>query len=238
MEKIRINKYLANLGVDSRRAIDKLIDEGKILVNGSVALSGMKVDENDEIIINGKNINKKSQNKKVYFMLNKPQKVLSAVKDDRGRKLVTDLIDTDERIFPIGRLDYDTEGLIILTNDGDIYNRVIHPRGEVFKTYYVEIQGSISMTSLNKIKKGIELDGKMTLPAKAKIISSTSNNTTLNVSIKEGRNRQIRRMFESVGHKVTFLKRISIGNLILDEKLKIGGYRPLKKSEINYLYSL
>lgn len=238
MEKIRINKYLANLGVDSRRAIDKLIDEGKILVNGSVALSGMKVDENDEIIINGKNINKKSQNKKVYFMLNKPQKVLSAVKDDRGRKLVTDLIDTDERIFPIGRLDYDTEGLIILTNDGDIYNQVIHPRGEVFKTYYVEIQGSISMTSLNKIKKGIELDGKMTLPAKAKIISSTSNNTTLNVSIKEGRNRQIRRMFESVGHKVTFLKRIAIGNLLLDEKLKIGGYRPLKKSEINYLYSL
>lgn len=238
MEKIRINKYLANLGIDSRRAIDKLIEEGKILVNGSVALSGMKVDENDEIIINGKNINKKTQSKKVYFMLNKPQKVLSAVKDDRGRKLVTDLIDTDERIFPIGRLDYDTEGLIILTNDGDIYNRVIHPRGEVFKTYYVEIQGNISMTSLNKIKKGIELDGKMTLPAKAKIISSTSNSTTLNVSIKEGRNRQIRRMFESVGHKVTFLKRIAIGNLLLDEKLKIGDYRPLKKIEINYLYSL
>ncbi|NME35893.1 rRNA pseudouridine synthase [Fusobacterium sp. FSA-380-WT-3A] len=238
MEKIRINKYLANLGIDSRRAIDKLIEEGKILVNGSVALSGMKVDENDEIIINGKNINKKTQSKKVYFMLNKPQKVLSAVKDDRGRKLVTDLIDTDERIFPIGRLDYDTEGLIILTNDGDIYNRVIHPRGEVFKTYYVEIQGNISMTSLNKIKKGIELDGKMTLPAKAKIISSTSNSTTLNVSIKEGKNRQIRRMFESVGHKVTFLKRIAIGNLLLDEKLKIGDYRPLKKIEINYLYSL
>lgn len=238
MEKIRINKYLANLGIDSRRAIDKLIEEGKILVNGSVALSGMKVDENDEIIINGKNINKKTQSKKVYFMLNKPQKVLSAVKDDRGRKLVTDLIDTDERIFPIGRLDYDTEGLIILTNDGDIYNRVIHPRGEVFKTYYVEIQGNISMTSLNKIKKGIELDGKMTLPAKAKIISFTSNSTTLNVSIKEGKNRQIRRMFESVGHKVTFLKRIAIGNLLLDEKLKIGDYRPLKKIEINYLYSL
>ncbi|WP_304206491.1 pseudouridine synthase [Fusobacterium perfoetens] len=235
---MRINKYLANLGIDSRRAIDKLIEEGKILVNGSVALSGMKVDENDEIIINGKNINKKTQSKKVYFMLNKPQKVLSAVKDDRGRKLVTDLIDTDERIFPIGRLDYDTEGLIILTNDGDIYNRVIHPRGEVFKTYYVEIQGNISMTSLNKIKKGIELDGKMTLPAKAKIISSTSNSTTLNVSIKEGKNRQIRRMFESVGHKVTFLKRIAIGNLLLDEKLKIGDYRPLKKIEINYLYSL
>lgn len=237
MEKIRINKYLASLGIDSRRAIDKMIDEGKIKVNGVIAESGIKVDNNDEILIDGKSI-KKSRDEKVYFMLNKPQKVLSASKDTRGRKLVIDLINTSERIFPIGRLDYDTEGLILLTNDGDIYNKIVHPKTEVYKTYYVEVLGSVNMSSLNKLKKGVMLDKQMTLPAKARVISSTNLKTTLNVSIKEGRNRQIRRMFEEIGHKVVFLKRISIGELELDKSLKLGEYRPLKKKEIKYLYSL
>lgn len=237
MEKIRINKYLASLGIDSRRAIDKMIDEGKIKVNGVIAESGIKVDNNDEILIDGKSI-KKSRDEKVYFMLNKPQKVLSASKDTRGRKLVIDLINTSERIFPIGRLDYDTEGLILLTNDGDIYNKIVHPKTEVYKTYYVEVLGSVNMSSLNKLKKGVMLDKQMTLPAKARVISSTNLKTTLNVAIKEGRNRQIRRMFEEIGHKVVFLKRISIGELELDKSLKLGEYRPLKKKEIKYLYSL
>lgn len=237
MEKVRINKFLANLGIDSRRAIDQMIEQGRIAVNGKLAESGIKVDSSDEIFIDGKSI-KKDKSEKVYFMLNKPQKVLSAVKDDRGRKLVVDLIKTDERIFPIGRLDYDTEGLIILTNDGEIYNRVIHPRGEIYKTYYVEVMGTVSLSTLNKLKKGVLLDDKMTLPARGKIISSTPQFTTLNFSIKEGRNRQVRRMFESVGHKVTFLKRIAIGDLFLDEKLKTGSYRPLRKKEVNYLNSL
>lgn len=236
MEKIRINKYLAELGVGSRRAIDKMIEEKKIKVNGVLAESGIKVDNNDKIIINGKplNIEKKQ---KVYFILNKPKRVLSTAKDERGRKTVVDLIDTKERIFPIGRLDYDTEGLLLLTNDGEIFNKVIHPRTEVYKTYLVEAKGNINMTILNKLKRGIMLDDKITLPAKAKIILADERHTVLHFAIKEGRNRQVRRMFESVGHPVINLKRIMLGELNLDG-LNIGEYRPLTKKEINYLYSL
>lgn len=236
MEKIRINKFLAELGVGSRRAIDKMIEEKKIKVNGVLAESGIKVDKNDNITINGKplNIEKKQ---KVYFILNKPKRVLSTAKDERGRKTVVDLIDTKERIFPIGRLDYDTEGLLLLTNDGEIFNKIIHPRTEVYKTYLVEARGNINMTTLNKLKRGIMLDDKITLPAKAKILLADERHTVLHFAIKEGRNRQVRRMFESVGHPVINLKRIMLGELNLDG-LEVGEYRPLTKKEINYLYSL
>ena len=238
MEKIRINKFLASLGVDSRRAIDKMIEEKKILVNGKLAESGLKVDENDVIIVDGKKIDSNKKEKKVYFMLNKPKRVLSTAKDERNRKTVVDLIDTEERIFPIGRLDYDTEGLLLLTNDGDIFNKVIHPRTEVYKTYYVEAKGNISVTKLNKLRRGISLEGKMTLPARAKVVDSTPEKTTLYFSIKEGRNRQVRRMFEFIDHRVMYLKRVSLGELALDEKLALGEYRPLTKKEIKYLNSL
>ena len=236
MEKTRINKYLAELGVGSRRAVDKMIEEKRIKVNGILAESGVKVDKNDTITINGKplNIEKKQ---KVYFILNKPKRVLSTAKDERGRKTVVDLIDTKERIFPIGRLDYDTEGLLLLTNDGEIFNKIIHPRTEVYKTYLVEAKGNINMTTLNKLKRGIMLDDKMTLPAKAKILLADERHTELHFAIKEGRNRQVRRMFELVGHPVINLKRIMLGELNLDG-LEVGEYRPLTKKEINYLYSL
>ncbi len=236
MEKIRINKFLAELGVGSRRAIDKMIEEKKIKVNGVLAESGIKVDKTDNIVINGRPLNFERK-KKVYFMLNKPKRVLSTAKDERGRKTVVDLIDTKERIFPIGRLDYDTEGLILLTNDGEVFNKVIHPRTEVYKTYLVEARGNINMSTLNKLKRGIMLDDKITLPAKAKIILADEKHTVLHFAIKEGRNRQVRRMFESVGHNVINLKRIMLGELNLDG-LEIGEYRPLTKKEINYLYSL
>lgn len=236
MEKTRINKYLAELGVGSRRAVDKMIEEKRIKVNGILAESGVKVDKNDTITINGKplNIEKKQ---KVYFILNKPKRVLSTAKDERGRKTVVDLIDTKERIFPIGRLDYDTEGLLLLTNDGEIFNKIIHPRTEVYKTYLVEAKGNINMTTLNKLKRGIMLDDKITLPAKAKILLADDKHTVLHFAIKEGRNRQVRRMFESVGHPVINLKRIMLGELNLDG-LEIGEYRALTKKEINYLYLL
>ena len=149
-------------------------------------------------------------------------------KDERGRKTVVDLIDTKERIFPIGRLDYDTEGLLLLTNDGEIFNKVIHPRTEVYKTYLVEARGNINMTTLNKLKRGIMLDDKMTLPAKAKILLADERHTELHFAIKEGRNRQVRRMFEIVGHPVINLKRIMLGELNLDG-LEVGEYRPLTK---------
>lgn len=236
MEKIRINKFLAELGVGSRRAIDKMIEEKRIKVNGVLAESGIKVDKNDKISVNGKLLEFEKK-KKVYFMLNKPKRVLSTAKDERGRKTVVDLIDTKERIFPIGRLDYDTEGLLLLTNDGEIFNKVIHPRTEVYKTYLVEARGNINMTTLNKLKRGIMLDDKMTLPAKAKILLADERHTELHFAIKEGRNRQVRRMFEIVGHPVINLKRIMLGELNL-EGLEVGEYRPLTKKEINYLYSL
>lgn len=236
MEKIRINKFLAELGVGSRRAIDKMIEEKRIKVNGVLAESGIKVDKTDKISVNGKLLEFEKK-KKVYFMLNKPKRVLSTAKDERGRKTVVDLIDTKERIFPIGRLDYDTEGLLLLTNDGEIFNKVIHPRTEVYKTYLVEARGNINMTTLNKLKRGIMLDDKMTLPAKAKILLADERHTELHFAIKEGRNRQVRRMFELVGHPVINLKRIMLGELNL-EGLEVGEYRPLTKKEINYLYSL
>lgn len=236
MEKIRINKFLAELGVGSRRAIDKMIEEKRIKVNGVLAESGIKVDKSDKISVNGKLLEFEKK-KKVYFMLNKPKRVLSTAKDERGRKTVVDLIDTKERIFPIGRLDYDTEGLLLLTNDGEIFNKVIHPRTEVYKTYLVEARGNINMTTLNKLKRGIMLDDKMTLPAKAKILLADERHTELHFAIKEGRNRQVRRMFEIVGHPVINLKRIMLGELNL-EGLEVGEYRPLTKKEINYLYSL
>ena len=176
MEKIRINKFLAELGVGSRRAIDKMIEEKRIKVNGVLAESGIKVDKSDKISVNGKLLEFEKK-QKVYFMLNKPKRVLSTAKDERGRKTVVDLIDTKERIFPIGRLDYDTEGLLLLTNDGEIFNKVIHPRTEVYKTYLVEARGNINMTTLNKLKRGIMLDDKMTLPAKAKILLADERHT-------------------------------------------------------------
>ena len=237
MEKIRINKYLAELGIGSRRSIDKMIAEGKIKVNDVLAQSGIKVNEDDEIIVNGRPVNSKQKTEKVYFILNKPKRVLSTAKDERGRKTVVDLIDTRERIFPIGRLDYDTEGLLLLTNDGEVFNKVIHPRTEVYKTYLVEAKGNINMTTLNRLKRGIMLDDKMTLPAKAKIILADEYHTVLHFAIKEGRNRQVRRMFDSVGHKVINLKRIMLGELNLDG-LEVGEYRALTKKEIRYLYSL
>lgn len=236
MEKIRINKFLAELGIGSRRAIDKMIEEKRIKVNGVLAESGIKVDKSDKISVNGKLLEFEKK-QKVYFMLNKPKRVLSTAKDERGRKTVVDLIDTKERIFPIGRLDYDTEGLLLLTNDGEIFNKVIHPRTEVYKTYLVEARGNINMTTLNKLKRGIMLDDKMTLPAKAKILLADERHTVLHFAIKEGRNRQVRRMFELVGHPVINLKRIMLGELNLDG-LEVGEYRPLTKKEINYLYSL
>ena len=237
MEKTRINKYLAELGIGSRRAVDKMIEEKRIKVNGILAESGIKVNEEDEILINGKPVNTKSKSEKVYFILNKPKRVLSTAKDERGRKTVVDMIDTKERIFPIGRLDYDTEGLLLLTNDGEVFNKVIHPRTEVYKTYLVEARGNINLSTLNKLKRGILLDEKMTLPAKAIILQADEYRTILQFAIKEGRNRQVRRMFESVGHNVINLKRIMLGELTLDG-LETGEYRPLTKREIKYLYSL
>ena len=234
---MRINKFLSSLGIASRRAIDKYIEEGRIKVNGVIASTGIDVTEDDEIYIDNKKIETNRIEKKVYFMLNKPLEVLSASSDDRGRKTVVDLIKTDKRIFPIGRLDYMTSGLILLTNDGELFNRLVHPKSEIFKKYYIKVFGEVKKEEIEELKKGVLLEDGKTLPAKVSGIKYDKNKTSMYISIREGRNRQIRRMIEKFGYKVLMLRREKIGELSLGD-LKEGKYRELTKEEIEYLYSV
>ena len=234
---MRINKFLSSLGIASRRAIDKCIEEGRIKVNGVIASTGIDVTEDDEIYIDNKKIETKRREEKVYFMLNKPLEVLSASSDDRGRKTVVDLIKTDKRIFPIGRLDYMTSGLILLTNDGELFNRLVHPKSEIYKKYYIKVFGEVKKEEIEELKKGVLLEDGKTLPAKVSGIKYDKNKTSMYISIREGRNRQIRRMIEKFGYKVLMLRREKIGELSLGD-LKEGKYRELTKEEIEYLYSV
>ncbi len=234
---MRINKFLSSLGIASRRAIDKYIEEGRIKVNGVIASTGIDVTEEDEIYIDNKKIETKRIEEKVYFMLNKPLEVLSASSDDRGRKTVVDLIKTDKRIFPIGRLDYMTSGLILLTNDGELFNRLVHPKSEIYKKYYIKVFGEVKKEEIEELKKGVLLEDGKTLPAKVSGIKYDKNKTSMYISIREGRNRQIRRMIEKFGYKVLMLRREKIGELSLGD-LKEGKYRELTREEIEYLYSV
>ena len=234
---MRINKFLSSLGIASRRAIDKYIEEGRIKVNGVIASTGIDITEDDEIYIDNKKIETKRIEEKVYFMLNKPLEVLSASSDDRGRKTVVDLIKTDKRIFPIGRLDYMTSGLILLTNDGELFNRLVHPKSEIYKKYYIKVFGEVKKKEIEELKKGVLLEDGKTLPAKISGIKYDKNKTSMYISIREGRNRQIRRMIEKFGYKVLMLRREKIGELSLGD-LKEGKYRELTKEEIEYLYSV
>ena len=234
---MRINKFLSSLGIASRRAIDKCIEEGRIKVNGVIASTGIDVTEDDEIYIDNKKIETNRIEEKVYFMLNKPLEVLSASSDDRGRKTVVDLIKTDKRIFPIGRLDYMTSGLILLTNDGELFNRLVHPKSEIYKKYYIKVFGEVKKEEIEELKKGVLLEDGKTLPAKVSGIKYDKNKTSMYISIREGRNRQIRRMIEKFGYKVLMLRREKIGELSLGD-LKEGKYRELTREEIEYLYSV
>ena len=234
---MRINKFLSSLGIASRRAIDKYIEEGRIKVNGVIASTGIDVTEDDEIYIDNKKIETKRIEEKVYFILNKPLEVLSASSDDRGRKTVVDLIKTDKRIFPIGRLDYMTSGLILLTNDGELFNRLVHPKSKIYKKYYIKVFGEVKKEEIEELKKGVLLEDGKTLPAKVSGIKYDKNKTSMYISIREGRNRQIRRMIEKFGYKVLMLRREKIGELFLGD-LKEGKYRELTREEIEYLYSV
>ena len=234
---MRINKFLSSLGIASRRAIDKYIEEGRIKVNGVIASTGIDITEDDEIYIDNKKIETKRIEEKVYFMLNKPLEVLSASSDDRGRKTVVDLIKTDKRIFPIGRLDYMTSGLILLTNDGELFNRLVHPKSEIYKKYYIKVFGEVKKEEIEELKKGVLLEDGKTLPAKVSGIKYDKNKTSMYISIREGRNRQIRRMIEKFGYKVLMLRREKIGELSLGD-LPEGKYRELTVQEIEYLYSI
>ncbi len=232
---MRINKYLASLGIGSRREIDRLISEGKIKINGKIAIQGEQVSNEDTILVRGKKV-EGVEEKKVYILLNKPKKYLSAAKDNR-KKTIVDLVKVPERIYPIGRLDYETEGLILLTNDGDLFNKVIHPRSEVYKTYIANIRGRISRDKLKALELGVDLDDGRTLPARVKAIKIDEKNSIVEISIREGRNRQIRRMFDEVGHRVVDLKRTSVGEIELGN-MELGKWRQLTEKELEYLRSL
>lgn len=231
----RLNKYLADCGVGSRRECDKLIADGCVKINGKIASLGANVEENDSVSVNGRRVAPKTKN--YYIMLHKPKGCVTTVKDDLGRKTVMDFVDIKARLFPVGRLDYDTEGLLILTNDGDVANRLTHPKNNVEKVYVARLSGSLTEAERQTLERGVEIDGRKTMPAKVKILAKDEHHTRVEVTITEGRNRQVKKMFESVGKEVEFLKRVAEGELRLGG-LQRGKYRFLNEREIEYLKGL
>lgn len=234
---MRINKFLAESGVASRRAADKLIIDGVVKINGKTAELGDEVDVSSDCVkVNGKVIN--VVKKYDYYIMNKPKGYVCTVKDDKGRKTVMDLLPPNiKRLFPVGRLDYDSEGLLILTNDGDLTFKLTHPKNEVPKTYLVKTEKPVSLEDLNKLRSGVVIDGVKTKKCNIKLIETTKSGSKLHVTITEGRNRQIRKMFEAVDNCVDFLKRIKIGDLQLSG-LNRGEVRALSPYEIDYLLNL
>lgn len=234
---MRINKFMAECGVASRRACDEMILEGRVKVNGKkIDTPGLEINEfNDAVTLDGRRIMLVS--KKYYIMLHKPKGYVTTVKDDKGRKTVMELIKIRSRLYPVGRLDYDTEGLLLLTNDGQLAYALTHPSHEVPKTYIAKIKGKISDTEVRQLRKGVEIDGKMTLPAVVKIIETDDEFSRVEVTIKEGRNHQIKKMFEVVGKEVVFLKRTAIGPLKLGG-LGRGEYKNLTSKEIEILKAI
>ena len=230
----RLQKIIANSGICSRRKAEELISQGKVTVNGKIINElGFKANESDDIRVNGEKI---SAEQKAVFLLNKPKNVISSSSDDRGRTTVVDLIDSNLRLYPLGRLDYDSSGLLLLSNDGELMQKLIHPKYEVEKTYQVTIDGLINDNEISQLEKGIEIEDYVTAPAKVKLIRKNENRYTsfLEITIHEGKNREIRKMFEKLGYHVLKLHRIKEANIELGN-LKSGEYRRLKPYEIKKL---
>ncbi|MEE1013231.1 MAG: pseudouridine synthase [Clostridia bacterium] len=232
---VRLQKFLAHCGVASRRGAETLIAQGRVSVNGTVITEmGVQIDEeNDRIMVDGVPV--QPEKKMVYVLLNKPVGYVTTVSDDKGRNTVMDLVaDIPVRIYPVGRLDYDTEGLLLMTNDGDLTYRITHPKNNVEKTYVAEVTGNISMNTLIQLRNGVYLDGVKTSPAKVEVIGATRFGTKLEITIHEGKNRQVRRMFEAVGCIVKKLKRTREAGLILGH-VPLGHWRKLTEAEVNML---
>lgn len=233
----RLQKFMARCGIASRRKCEEIILQGKVMVDGIIIKElGYKIDPSlNTVSYGGKII--KPEAKKIYIALNKPVGYVSTVKDERNRKTIIDLIGIDERIYPIGRLDYDSSGLLILTNDGGIYNKVIHPRQQINKVYLAVLKGIPDIEDIQNFCNGIDIGGYITANANFQIVKSINGNSVVKIIIHEGKNRQIRRMCEKLNHPVITLKRISIGEINLDS-LEEGKWRYLKECEIEYIKNL
>lgn len=236
MEKIRLQKFIADAGLMSRRAAEGEIERGNISVNGHVAGIGTKIDPTSDVVTyKGKRI-RYEKKQYTYIMLNKPRGYLSSTTDDRGRKCVTDLLDgVDARVYPVGRLDLISEGMILLTDDGELKNRLTHPSHTIPKVYRVKVAGEVSETQYDILTSPLEIDGYKIKPVDVVITGEDDNGTVLKFTLFEGRNRQIRKMCEAADLTVKRLSRVSIGNLKLDG-LPVGKWRYLEQSEVDYLY--
>lgn len=231
---MRINKYIAQSGICSRRKADELIANGNVKVNGAVLKEpGYEVCEDDKVEVNGRLLEAKQ--KLEYVLVNKPLGMITTVSDDKDRLTVMEIVkDIDARLFPVGRLDYNTSGALIMTNDGELAYRLTHPKHEVYKTYRVRVAGILSNEKLSRLRKGVDIGGFVTSRAKVNVIKGTQHSTIVEISIHEGKNRQVRKMFRAVGNPVQELERIAIGDIRLGY-LKPGHYRKLTRDEIEYL---
>lgn len=233
----RLQKIISASGMASRRRAEELILAGKVKVNGKIIKElGFKANAHeDKIYVEGKKLTVKT--KKIYIALNKPVGIICSRSDEKGRETVVDIVNVNRYIYPVGRLDFDSSGLVLLTNDGSAMNAIIHPKYEIEKTYTVLIDAFISDNHIKKIETGMDLEGYKTAPAKLKVLGRYTNETKIEITLTEGKNRQIRRMFEALGYEVKKLKRIRIGQIKLD-KLKKGEFRYLTEKEIAWIEGL
>ncbi|MGC2871811.1 pseudouridine synthase [Ihubacter sp. mB4P-1] len=231
---MRINKYIAQAGIASRRKADELIINGNVRVNGAVLKEpGYDVKDDDVVEVNGRCI--RAEEKKVYILLHKPVGYLTTVNDDKERNTVMDLVgDVEARIFPVGRLDYNTSGMLIMTNDGDFAYRLTHPKHEMPKTYRARVAGVLSREKCARLEQGVDIGGFVTSKAKVSVVKGLPRTTIVDITIHEGKNRQVRKMFKAVGNPVQDLSRIAIGAVHLG-RLSEGHYRKLTREEIEYL---
>lgn len=235
---MRLQKYMAKSGIASRRKSEKMIEEGLVKLNGKIVTEqGIDIDPDKDIVMVDDKIIRLEENK-IYIMLNKPLGYVTTMDDEKNRKIIMDLIENvDERIYPIGRLDMDTSGLMLLTNDGKLTNKITHPRNQVVKKYIAIVNGTPNKLELTKFRKGLMIDGRRTSPAKIKIMKNYETESILEIEINEGRNRQIRKMCEAINHPIKKLKRVSIGEIQLGG-LPVGEWRYLDEEEMKYIKSI
>lgn len=229
-----MHKFLADAGLASRRKCEELISQGRIEVDGQVVRTpGTKISGSEKIKADGKEI--KLKQKRIYILLNKPVGYISTAKDQFSRKTVIDLVGMVKgRVYPVGRLDYDTSGLIILTNDGDFANKMMHPKHQTQKVYRAEIMGRLDGNDISRLQNGLELEGFTTAPSKIRIVDDSSTNSIVEITMHEGKNRQVRKMFASLKHPVLHLKRVAIGSVRIND-LEEGKWRYLSKKEVEQL---